>query len=391
LGDTSAGDALTVAAVLTPPGVAAIAVIGIWGPEAWSLACRLLHGQQKLPDFARSAPLRRWVRLADPVDEKVLLYASLYKDWPLVELHCHGAPVLVRLLMDRLEMAGAGLVTWTQWLRRTASSPWQAQALVALPRARTLRTATVLLDQYQGALEHALDSIATALVQGRTADARRRVAELLHWAPVGQHLTEPWTVLLAGPPNTGKSTLLNALLGYQRAITSPLPGTTRDLVSGETALRGWPVRFVDSAGLRLDSADPLEREGMMRTCQEAGRSDMCLWVIDADGPPVPAAWASRALVVRNKIDLDPAAGPGWASFRVSALSGAGIADLLQGIVNVLVPAEPPPGTAVPFTSDLVTGLARVLDLLDAGQERLAQRTLAQLMTAACELPDATDP
>ena len=132
------------------------------------------------------------------------------------------------------------------------------------------------------------------------------------WSDVGMHLTNPWRVAIGGPPNVGKSTLINALVGYQRAIAFDQPGTTRDVVTAMTAIDGWPVELSDTAGLRT-SDEPLEQAGVQRRRAELRRADLTVLVFDLIQP-----WTSEiqqlcegqrpSIVVHNKADLLPAFG-----------------------------------------------------------------------------------
>jgi tRNA modification GTPase len=179
-------------------------------------------------------------------------------------------------------------------------------------------------------------------------------------------------LVIAGPPNVGKSSLLNALAGFERSIVSPEPGTTRDIVTVETALNGWPVEFADTAGLR-DTAAGLEREGGQLASARIREADLCVWVVDATDPqPV---WPSETmadeswLYAVNKCDLPPA----WnldaarTAVHVSALSGAGLVGLCSRIVDRLVPLDPPAGTAIPFHPECSAYLHRICSLVAAGQ------------------------
>jgi tRNA modification GTPase len=162
----------------------------------------------------------------------------------------------------------------------------------------------------------------------RMADLRNAVADVLS-RPGGERLRDGFVVVLAGAPNAGKSTLLNALAQREVAIVSPVAGTTRDAIEVRCDLRGLPVVVVDTAGLR-DSTDPVEQEGVARARARAATADLVLWLVEPGEPsPSPAAVGARGLVVRTKADL--AADFGGADLGVSALSGSGMTDLLERI------------------------------------------------------------
>ncbi len=229
-----------------------------------------------------------------------------------VELHCHGGMAALAAIGQALAAQGCQAVSWQQWVGGQQSDAIAAAARLALAQARTERTALILLDQYHGALRAAVQAVRQSLAGGDLPSARRQLATLLARADLGRHLTNPWRVVLAGLPNVGKSSLINALLGYPRAIVHPAPGTTRDVVSAATALEGWPVELRDTAGLRT-GGHPVERAGVARARDELRLGDLVLLIFDAGQPWLAAAEALRrarpdALVVHNKCDLPAAAG-----------------------------------------------------------------------------------
>jgi tRNA modification GTPase len=225
------------------------------------------------------------------------------------------------------------------------------RALEPLTRAATLRVASILLDQLNGAFTRAVEAILADFPN--TLPQLHRLAEL---APLGRRLTNPPRVVIAGPPNVGKSSLLNALAGYQRSIVSPTAGTTRDVVGVELAFDGWPVRVSDTAGLRA-AGEQLEAAGIELAERELAAADLVVWVVDNTDPQPtlpPHDFNGRLLAVVNKSDQSAA----WADqranglLRVSAETGAAVPQLVGEIVRRLFPVVPQPGEAVPFTPEL---------------------------------------
>ena len=174
----------------------------------------------------------------------------------------------------RSREAGAELVEPAVWAEHTGESPIRAAALLDLTRAPTLRTAEILLEQTQGALDRELSRLIEE-IRGPHHLALEHLDRLIAHGQVGVRLTTGWRVVIAGRPNVGKSRLLNALAGYQRAIVDPTPGTTRDLVTALTAFDGWPVELVDTAGMR-ETDDAIERSGIDRTLRQTETADLVL-------------------------------------------------------------------------------------------------------------------
>ncbi len=166
-----------------------------------------------------------------------------------VELHCHGGYAAAAMIEETLRQQGCQVIAWRQWISESQTDLISAAALTALAEAPTQRTADILLDQYHGALGRAFDAIEQDINEKNYVAARSRVESLMACIPLGLHLTKPWRVVVAGPPNAGKSSLINAMVGFQRSIVHHAPGTTRDAVTAATAMDGWPVELCDTAGL----------------------------------------------------------------------------------------------------------------------------------------------
>ncbi len=167
-------------------------------------------------------------------------------------------------------------------------------------------------------------------VKQAARSARDRIDRALAGAKAAGRLRNGFVVVIAGPPNVGKSTLMNALAGRDVAITSPHAGTTRDLIEVFLDLRGYPVILVDTAGIR-DADDLVEREGVARALRRASHADLTLWLDDQDGPP-PTIAGGQTLVVRTKIDQPQSrSAPLPSPFAISAKTGEGVDKLLDAI------------------------------------------------------------
>ncbi|OAI47848.1 hypothetical protein AYO44_08690 [Planctomycetaceae bacterium SCGC AG-212-F19] len=338
----------TYAACLTPPGSGAIATIAVRGPAALGVIEQLFRTPGGFhPPLANSS--LHLGKFGDEAQDEVVLSVRRTEPVPWVELHCHGGREVVRMVLETLARHTIQVCSWQELEQLTGDNPLRAQAAGMLAQAPTVRTAAILLDQYHGAFERAVEEICN------TASGESALAELARWLPLGRHLVEPWRVVVAGPPNAGKSSLVNALAGFQRTIVSPIPGTTRDVVAVRLALDGWPVELADTAGLRGD-AGSLEEQGIQLAANAISAADLCLWVIDgAADCPSPAPWGPGAhFTVINKIDLPSAWDHGQfpGALRVSAQTGAGLPALCEAVTSRLVPETPPPGAAVPFTTEL---------------------------------------
>jgi len=257
-----------------------------------------------------------------------------------------------------LVQQGCRAVSWQQWVANQHQDPIAAAARVALAAARTERTAAILLDQYHGALRRGIQAIQHSLQAGDAAAAAAQLRRLLARAEIGRHLVRPWRVILAGSPNVGKSSLINALVGYQRAIVHPAAGTTRDTVSATTAIDGWPLELADTAGLR-EAGHSLEAAAVELTRRQLASADLLLLIFDSSQPwseadqSLIASWPD-ALVIHNKCDLPTYLSPPRPEgLATSALLGHGVGVLIRAVADRVVPDPPAPGAAVPFTDEQI--------------------------------------
>jgi tRNA modification GTPase len=358
-------------AELTPPGTAAIAVLAVVGPRAWEIVRGLFRPAGKPLPATPAIGLFRVGRLGSGAGDEVVLSVRHVEPQPWVEVHCHGGRQVVAWLVESFQAQGCTPADW-----RDLAGPMRLlrDLTDGLTRAPTVRTAAILLDQVNGALPRKLADLDAALAASDQSTAERLLAELLRFADLGRHLVEPWKVVIAGPPNVGKSSLVNALAGYQRSVVAPIPGTTRDVVTTALAFAGWPVELADTAGLRA-AAEELEEAGIARARATLAAADLAVWVLDATMPPIEpdeetrTALADRPLLrVVNKVD-QPAAWPletARADVQVSALTGAGVADLAERIAAALVPEAPPAGAAVPYPPAVAEQLRAARNALGIG-------------------------
>jgi tRNA modification GTPase len=366
---------------LTPPGRGAVATILVAGPGAFELVSRCFS-----PASGKSLtelPLGRVVfgsfrSLTDTAEEVVV---GLH-DKDHVEIHCHGGAIAAAAVMRSLAKEGATIVPWQQVAEQVEPDRIAAEARLALAAARTEKTAAILLEQHHGTLRKGLEEIAAATESQPESHTTTlsRLQRLLALAPLGKHLTQPWRVFIAGAPNVGKSSLMNALVGYQRSIVFDQPGTTRDLLTAVTALDGWPIELVDSAGLR-ESEDALETAGVARATAGIAEADLVLWVEDATVARVARPrLCVGVLAVKNKADLLPEGvmSQGADTIAVSALTGQGLDRLCQRIVQQLVPFSPVRGEAVIFTQRQEHAIQEAATALSSGDSRLAITWLRSL-------------
>jgi tRNA modification GTPase len=370
----------TYAALLTPSGAGAIACLALYGPKAWEVARASFRPRSSagspLPTLPKVGPL--WLgMLGESTADEVVITVKRAEPVPLVEVHCHGGREVVRLLLELLESRGVRQCTWLEFAHWITANALHAALSAGLANAVTVRTAAILLDQQQGALAEALQNTLGHWKRPENEQAMKLLAQLHRFTDVGRHLITPWRVVVSGAPNVGKSSLVNALAGYERCIVTEIPGTTRDVVSTVIALDGWPVELADTAGLRQGGGG-LEEEGMVLARSAATEADLCLWVLDASREPIwPEFSAERVHFVVNKIDLPAAWNLRTAAHaaQVSARTGEGLSDLCAAIVQRLVPETPEPGVAVPCTTAICDAVEEAWRLQGAGESERARERL----------------
>jgi tRNA modification GTPase len=377
--------------LLTPPGRGAIAVIAFTGP-ADVLDCPTSADGRAGPLFlaARGLPVAalplvtpcvgRWGAPGSAAEDVVLVRRVDNR----LEVHCHGGRAAAERILGDLETAGAEVVSWFDDLVAYRGLI-HAELVEALSRATTWQATARLLTQQndESGLVATLTAVREALLSKQTEALGvliTRLRAIAARAAFGEHLAQPWQVVLAGPPNVGKSSLLNALLGYHRAIVSPLAGTTRDVVTAETAIEGLALRLADTAGLR-ETAEPLERSGIELTREQLVTADLTLWLVDLSIPEtsseltLPTNTRGPVLVVAHKCDR-PALRPiPDGAVRASSLTGVGLPELLTAIHRALVPDEPEPECALTVSPEQTLRLKQLLEQVVHGDDRAALELL----------------
>ena len=271
-------------------------------------------------------------------------------DW---EIHCHGGDAAVqrisRQLMDDAPSSGS---TVSECHENATEERLERAVLNQLLKCRTSRTASLLLAQYTGGLRRFL-TLLSAQEDPQTTAAM--LNEFLRWHSFAAHLTQPWRVAVIGQPNAGKSSLLNAIIGYERSIVFDQPGTTRDLVEAELILDGWPFVLVDTAGIRDRTSNDIEAIGVKSARKSVASCDVCLLVVDSQSgwtnadaellDTVPATCQSG--ILWNKTDLlhgKPAPPSDMTAvtrvIETSAIDGIGIEDVITWLPAAMVPATP---------------------------------------------------
>jgi len=264
-------------------------------------------------------------------------------DGSSAEIHCHGGDAAVMAITSSLDACGFRTAHEAEMESLTEPSPWRADLRRMLSLARTSRTAKILLNQYNS-IEFRIQRLAD-LCRNKPAAAIEQLSEILRKTQFGIHLTKPWTVVLCGEPNVGKSSLINSIVGFARAIVHETPGTTRDVVSELSSINGWPVDLKDTAGLR-NADNQIEVQGILKAQQEIQSADLIIFVTDVtEDSPVPTnigQYDKPAIFVRNKSDLlaDELQDLSDLFLLTSATSGAGVAELIDQIEMRLVPELP---------------------------------------------------
>lgn len=365
----------TIAAIATPPGQGAVALLRVSGDGALEVASRVFRpksASSASPSPFDASVLRPRLQTfgsiidGESVVDEVLLTVfrapASFTGEDVVEIGCHGGSLVTRRILELLLRSGAAAAGPGEFTRRAYLNGkldlTQAEAIMDLIGAQSDLAMRAAARQLEGRLGERIRELHSQLLDllahleayidfpeddispdtgeamlGRMRGAMDELKRLLATALQGRLLRVGARTVLSGAPNVGKSSLLNRLLGFERAIVSPVPGTTRDTLEETVMVRGWPLRLVDTAGLR-ESADALEQEGIARARTQLEEADLVLSVFDRTLPVPEGALEDEFRVVRvlNKADLSEH--PSWrnvSAVRISCVSGLGMDSLEEAI------------------------------------------------------------
>lgn len=414
----------TIAAISTPPGEGAIALVRVSGADAIAVADKIFRGKNKPSEFSRQLQ-----HLGEIVDETGELIDQVmmsihrapisYTGEDLVEISCHGGTLVTARVLEACLHAGARSARGGEFTERAFLNGkmdlTQAEAVIDLIRAKTdlaLRSAT---EQLEGRLGNRIKNIRDAIVdlvanieasidfpeEGITPDdseklrarldsIREEIVALLATADQGRILREGVRVVIYGTTNAGKSSLLNRLLRYERAIVSDTHGTTRDTIEESVNLRGVPIRLIDTAGLRTSASD-LERQGITRTERSLQTADLRLHITDRNAPK-PPDFETRPvngaeIVLLNKSDLPEH--KDWENvnaLRISCATGEGLPQLQQKILGHIAKENLRPESAVAINTRHRDCLRRALEACDRAAATMSNGLAPEYV--AVDLKDA---
>jgi tRNA modification GTPase len=437
----------TIVARATAPGRAAIAILRLSGSEAVEIAERLLHSDRPLRDLPPWT-LARFSAL-DPadgcvIDEVLAVRMPAHRSYTsedVVEIHCHGSTVVVDALLGAAMLVGARLAEPGEFTRRAVLNGRmdlvQAEAVADLIEAPVLSGAKAAWQRLSGALSRRILELRARLLSVLSnleahidfsdedlpeedtgeqlqvlAEVSREIENLLGGFTTARREHEGFRVVLAGKPNVGKSSLLNALLGFERAIVSPEAGTTRDAIMETVDLRGLAFVITDTAGLR-ETSSASESLAVGRSRQEAANADILVRVFDGSCPLDDAdlrvlqlpSTDGAGICVMNKSDLTPGLtaadrsrldATGWALVSASALAACGGEELRHALVAVAQSLKADAGASAALGRErhraaLQRALVAILEaraLIEHGEH--AELASAELRSALTEIAGITE-
>ena len=367
------------AAVMTGKGTAAISTIQVFGDAAEAIIKKIFKPAGSKPAEYKTGKILLGA-IIDPQQKEAIDQVTIGCEGPeSIAIHCHGNPLIVEMIMQLLERNGATLLTAEELLARILTAQKNAgtiavEARLAQSKAQTIQGTKIIANQIKGGLSRKatrwLQNIDAISLEEIISDAE----QILGDSQIAKLIIYGCTIVLAGPPNTGKSTLLNCLAGRQKAIVSEIKGTTRDWVSARCQIEPLSIELIDTAGLdeKLASApkNTIEKAAQTKTVEILNRADLILLVLDNNQPEnpldsqllkkiagklVPSAVEGRILTILNKSDLPARFDAGKLPpilgniVSISAKFGTGIEDLTRKILQICGVANFDVHTIICFT------------------------------------------
>jgi tRNA modification GTPase len=404
----------TIAAVSTPPGEGGVGIVRISGDKALKIASEIIRTKNNKTIRFQSRKAHFGL-VMDPetsqvIDEVLVIYMpapNSYTTQDVVEVNCHGGPVVLKRVLNLVISCGARPAEPGEFTKRAFLGGrldlTQAEAVMDLIKARTDQAGMVAMSQLKGVLSERINHLREDLInfmldlevridfceddvspldenykENKISDVLKSISRILADFEKGKIYRDGIRACIIGPPNAGKSTLLNTLTGEDRAIVTPIPGTTRDRIEETINLRGIPVVIIDTAGLR-ESDDPVESIGIQKTKEAYENADLILLVIDASSDEkfdiseiTRTTGKQKILVVLNKIDIDnrfsgEASGEffeGLNYVEVSLKEGTNIDNLEKSIIDMISQGNLAP------PSDIILCNSRHRDALQRAESHL---------------------
>lgn len=421
----------TIVALSTPVGESAIALIRLSGPDCAILGQTLL--QRANPLKARYAYFGQLVsQEGQLLDDALVTFFEEGKSFTgqaMLEISAHGNPLIVQKIIEDLLIRGCRLAEPGEFSRTAFLNGKidlsQAEAISDLIRARSDRSLEVAQRQLHGSIGRKMSELTDSLLfvmaqieayidfpeedlpdenqEGPALSLRNLISEICELIETQHYsalLHEGVKTLIVGEPNVGKSSLINALTGSERAIVSDTPGTTRDYISAFLMIGSWRIEILDTAGLR-DGGDEIERIGITHTIEQAKTADFFLLMLDASSasPALPAELIQRmnpgnTLIVENKVDLADAKIhndflPDFPHCRLSLKEGEGLVEFREQWLHSIEEALPSPsGDGVVVNARHAVALSEARAALEGASVKMSEGELSELIAA--DLRDAVD-
>ncbi|MBI2441943.1 MAG: tRNA uridine-5-carboxymethylaminomethyl(34) synthesis GTPase MnmE [Lentisphaerae bacterium] len=422
------GQSDTIAAIATAPGAAGIAIIRISGPESLAVADRIFGCRGDPPSRRAARSLVHGnIKASDQIVDDVMLLIMRsphsYTREDVVEIQCHGGHISAQRILETVLNQGVRMAEPGEFTKRAFLNGRidlvQAEAVLDLIQAQSERSAQAAIEQLEGALSSSFNEIydralracadlessldfseddePLELVPGVVRElqvTKNMMKRMIQTWEEGHLLREGALVVISGRPNVGKSTLMNALLGKDRAIVSPIAGTTRDTIEETVILRGIPIRLVDTAGLRTTTC-PIEDDGVRRAMHQMQMADLHLHILDSSKPLTSEDYATlggldkcRTLVIINKTDLGNAISLQDLTHNhvvyTQLITGKGVSDIRANIIDMLdISSNGPPRALISERHRQI--LTKSTDELEATIGILSSRHQDSIILATSQL------